>query len=189
MKATRRVPPRSSGGSGFLGTQTVYVRREFVYLAEPNMGYVRIGEADGLIGIFDGGGKTTGVFLAPTGTLVGGNLQGAARYGGMMAPYFGAQSGNEYGTLKAVYLSPQFNGFDFGVAYAPSPFNGYAGNAHCTNGAYAGFACTRLSSTDNPAGRPRFSPDKPVLRWRAVQRRFQWREDPRLWRCTWAAAM
>ncbi len=128
----------SSGGSSYSTTRTVFVRRSFVYVAGDNWGYVRIGSADGLIGVYDGGGKTTGVFLSPTGTIVGGDLQGASegRYP-WMVPYFGAQSGNEYVPTKIVYLSPQFAGFDFGLQYQPNSFNGYASGA-------------RLSSTTNP---------------------------------------
>ena len=38
---------------------------------------------------------------------------------------FLGQAGNEYVNAKAVYLSPQIAGFDFGFQYAPNTSNGY----------------------------------------------------------------
>ncbi len=38
---------------------------------------------------------------------------------------FLSQAGNEYGNAKAVYMSPQIAGFDFGVQYAPNMSNGF----------------------------------------------------------------
>ena len=64
----------SSGASGYASLETLYVRRAFTYVAGENWGIVRIGQADGLIGIFDNG-VTTFQFL-PTGNLNGGDLQG-----------------------------------------------------------------------------------------------------------------
>ncbi len=49
------------------------MRRAFTYVAGENWGIVRMGQADGLIGIFDNG-VTTFQFL-PTGNLNGGDLQ------------------------------------------------------------------------------------------------------------------
>ncbi|MGH3636591.1 MAG: porin, partial [Mycobacterium sp.] len=114
----------SSGGTTQSTAQTLFVRREFVYLGADNFGVVRIGETDGVIGTFDEGGATTGVFLSPTGTIVGGDLQGAT-VGGWMSPYFGAQSGNEYATEKVFYDSPSFFGFDVAAQYSPNTFNGF----------------------------------------------------------------
>ena len=64
----------SSGASGYASLETMYVRRAFTYVAGENWGIVRMGQADGLIGIFDNG-VTTFQFL-PTGNLNGGDLQG-----------------------------------------------------------------------------------------------------------------
>ena len=134
----------SSGGTGMSTAQTVFVRREFVYLGADNLGVLRIGETDGVIGTFDQGGATTGVFLSPSGTIVGGDLQGATPNGDVwMAPYFGAQSGNEYATEKLFYDSPSFFGFDFAAEYAPHPFNNFGMNGGCL----ANSTCTTLSSS------------------------------------------
>jgi len=137
----------SSGGTAYSTTQTVFVRRELVYLAGDQWGLVRFGEADGLIGLYDGGGKTTGVFLAPTGTIVGGDAEGSAPGNAYMTPYFAAQSGNEYVPTKLVYMSPSFGGFDFGLQYQPDSWNGFT---NCASAA-AGAACPNLAST-NVAG-------------------------------------
>ena len=64
----------SSGASGYASLETLYVRRAFTYVAGDNWGILRMGQADGLIGIFDNG-VTTFQFL-PTGNLNGGDLQG-----------------------------------------------------------------------------------------------------------------
>ena len=112
----------SSGASGYSSLETLYVRRAFTYVAGENWGIVRVGQADGLIGIFDNG-VTTFQFL-PTGNLNGGDLQDCARN---VTPtfLFLAQAGNEYVNAKLVYLSPQIAGFDFGFQYAPNTSNGF----------------------------------------------------------------
>ena len=127
----------SSGASGYSSLETLYVRRAFTYVAGENWGIVRVGQADGLIGIFDNG-VTTFQFL-PTGNLNGGDLQNMP---GNVAPAFVflAQAGNEYDNAKAVYLSPQIAGFDFGIQYAPntSNGNGIGGSDNALNGSITG---------------------------------------------------
>ena len=63
----------SSGASGYSSLETLFVRRAFTYVAGEQWGIVRVGQADGLISIFDNG-VTTFQFL-PTGNLNGGDLQ------------------------------------------------------------------------------------------------------------------
>jgi hypothetical protein len=142
----------ANGGTGYTSTQTVYVRRAFVYAAGDAWGIVRFGEMDGLIGTYDNGGQTTGVYLSPTGTIVGGDLQSTGVGNAFMTPFFAAQSGNEYGNTKVVYLSPSLAGFDFGFQYAPNPFNGYAIGAGGCPSAGGGTACPNLSSTATTNG-------------------------------------
>ena len=112
----------SSGASGYASLETLYVRRAFTYVAGDNWGIVRMGQADGLIGIFDNG-VTTFQFL-PTGNLNGGDLQGTFPSNVSPTFVFLGQAGNEYVNAKAVYLSPQIAGFDFGIQYAPNTSNG-----------------------------------------------------------------
>ena len=52
----------SSGASGYTCLETIYVRRAFTYVAGEQWGIVRVGQADGIIGIFDNG-VTTNQFL------------------------------------------------------------------------------------------------------------------------------
>ena len=112
----------SSGASGYSSLETVYVRRAFVYAAGDQWGIIRVGQADGLIGIFDNG-VTTFQFL-PSGNLNGGDLEGNMLQNAGPSNVFLGQAGNEYDNAKAVYLSPQIAGFDFGLAYAPNTSNG-----------------------------------------------------------------
>jgi hypothetical protein len=152
--------PLTNGGTVYTSTQTVFVRRAFGYVGG-NWGIIRLGEMDGLIGTYDEGGATTGVYLSPTGTIVGGNDQALNVGNAWMIPYFAAQSGNEYGNAKIVYLSPSFYGFDFGAEYAPNPFNGYAIGGGYLPGATgiaalgtcysaAGSGCPNVSSSSVP---------------------------------------
>ncbi len=123
----------SMGGTANTSTQTLFVRRAFAYVAGDQWGIIRLGEMDGVIGTFDEGGATTGTFLAPSGTIVGGDLQTTSPTNAWMTPYFAAQSGNEYGNTKLVYLSPSIAGFDVGLQYAPNAFNGFTDGAVCAS--------------------------------------------------------
>jgi hypothetical protein len=141
----------SSGASGYSSLETMYVRRAFTYVAGDQWGIVRLGQADGLIGIFDNG-VTTFQFL-PTGNLNGGDATNFPQ-GASASFIFLSQAGNEYDNAKAVYMSPQIAGFDFGIQYAPntSNGNGIGGvnnllNASITGaGTGTGLACTVASS-------------------------------------------
>ena len=120
----------SSGASGYSSLETLFVRRAFTYVAGEQWGIARFGQADGLISIFDNG-VTTFQFL-PSGNLNGGDLQNMPT--AVTPPFwFVAQAGNEYTNSKAVYLSPQIAGFDFGIQYAPNTSNGF-GLSGTTNG-------------------------------------------------------
>jgi hypothetical protein len=110
----------SSGASGYSSFETLFVRRAFTYVAGEQWGIVRVGQADGLISIFDNG--VTTFQFTPTGNLNGGDLQNLV--GGGPPFVFLGQAGNEYDNAKAVYMSPQIAGFDFGIQYAPNTSNG-----------------------------------------------------------------
>jgi hypothetical protein len=142
----------SSGASGYSSLNTVFVRRAFTYVAAEQWGVVRIGQADGIIGIFDNG-VTTFQFL-PTGNLEGGDLQSNLPQNAVVPWFFLSLAGNEYGYAKAVYLSPQIAGFDFGIQYAPNTSNGFGVsgsnnplNASITgSGTGTGLGCTVANS-------------------------------------------
>jgi hypothetical protein len=141
----------SSGASGYASLETLYVRRAFTYFAGDNWGIVRVGQADGLIGIFDNG-VTTFQFL-PTGNLNGGDLTNGPQNAPPTFVFLG-QAGNEYANAKVVYLSPQIAGFDFGLQYAPntSNGNGIGGSNNSLNasitgsGTGTGLGCTIANS-------------------------------------------
>jgi hypothetical protein len=147
----------SSGASGYSSLETLYVRRAFTYVAGDNWGIVRAGQADGLIGIFDNG-VTTFQFL-PTGNLNGGDLQTMPQNAAPSFVFMG-QAGNEYANAKAVYLSPQIAGFDFGFQYAPNTSNGFGlgGSNLALNGSITGSGTgTGLSCAVANSGCPSLS--------------------------------
>ena len=134
--------------STYLSGQTVFVRRAFTYLANDNLGIVRFGTSDGVIGLFDPCIFSSQCWDAGIGNFNGGMIQGNGVNGATGIPFpVLAQAGAEYGNVKVVYLSPQFFGLDFGVQYAPSMGNGYsacavAGAANC-NAATTGADASR----------------------------------------------
>jgi len=138
---TPALTPAPSG-STYTSGETVFVRRAFAYLAADNVGAVRVGQADGVLGLFDPGIFSSQLWDAGAGNFNGGPLQGSGVSGANAIPFVWlAQAGAEYGNTKIVYLSPQFFGFDFGVQYAPSMGNGYSA---CNNAGLA--ACNAETS-------------------------------------------
>jgi hypothetical protein len=116
----------SPGGSK--SAQTVFVNRSYIYVSADNIGMVRFGQADGVIGLFDpcifSGAcwdAGVGVFQGVTGGL------GPATNVGLAGSYFTlAQNSADYGNVKATYLSPQLFGFELGVQFAPNQGNGFS---------------------------------------------------------------
>ena len=149
-----------SGGNNASG-QTLYIRRAFGYLAADNAGLLRVGEGDGIIGLFDGGVTTTQNFSISGGLNMSEGLQMLIPT--MQIPYaWLSLAASEYATPKIVYLSPKFFGFDVGAAYVASQTNGYnnsavfpgsAGAPLCSNlanGANTGNSgCSSLSSSSS----------------------------------------
>ena len=75
IEVRENFPGEQSGSSAstYASLETIYIRRAFTYVAGDNWGIVRLGQADGPIGIFDNG-VTTFQFL-PTGDFNGGDTQ------------------------------------------------------------------------------------------------------------------
>jgi hypothetical protein len=145
----------SVSGSANSSAQTVFVRKAFTYLASDQAGILRIGGADGIIGLMDPCIFSSQCWDAGMGTLNGGASTAIAPQGAMGIPWvFASQAGAEYATQKIVYLSPQFSGFDFGVNYVPSRGNAFSDgagasplqNAVCNQ---AGPLCSAVSSGDD----------------------------------------
>lgn len=107
----------NSGSSGSTTRETLFARREFVYFGTETAGIFRVGQADGVTGIFDNGVTT---FQNFDDGGWNGDLPDVTVGNASPTFPFLSQQGAEYGSSKVVYLSPQFAGFDFGVQYAPS---------------------------------------------------------------------
>jgi hypothetical protein len=109
--------------------ETVFVRRAYTYLSTDQAGLIRIGQGDGVIGLFDNCIFTTQCWDAGAGVFQGpgfGSLfpQNAMGGGATNYPWL-AQGGAEYANSKITYLSPQIYGFDLGLQYAPNQGNSY----------------------------------------------------------------
>jgi hypothetical protein len=121
--------PTIASPSANSSAETVYVRRAYVYLASDLAGLVRLGQGDGVVGLFDNCIFTSQCWDAGSGVFQGpgfgsGFPQNAMGGGAANYPWL-AQSGAEYDNAKITYLSPQFYGFDFGVQFAPNQGNSY----------------------------------------------------------------
>jgi len=132
----------TTGNSGLTCSQTLYVRRAFVWVAQDQVGIFRLGQGDGPAGIFDNGITTfqnvgAGLWNGDAPGYTNGNSQPTF-------PWF-TQQGAEYGSNKIVYLSPQFFGIDLGGSFAPNNGNG-GGTYNC--GSAATIGCPLLSSSN-----------------------------------------
>ena len=133
----------ASSASTFSSGQTVFVRRAFTYMGTDQVGIVRLGVADGVIGLFDNGTFSSQTWDAGIGNFNGGAGQlSSANVGGAIPFVWLSQTGQEYDNAKVVYLTPQFFGFDFGVQYAPN-----MGSANAVAGCpVANAACHQLTA-------------------------------------------
>jgi hypothetical protein len=117
----------ASSPSGYSSSETVFVRRAFVYVGSDKLGIVRIGQTDGVIGLFDNGSYTSQTFDGGLGNFNGGAMQANTAGAGVAIPFaWLSQAGAEYSNTKIVYLTPQFFGFDFGLQYAPNMGNSFS---------------------------------------------------------------
>jgi hypothetical protein len=122
----------NTSSSGSTSTQSMFVRRAFVYAASDQLGIIRFGQGDGILGIYDNG-VTSMQSVSPSGGMNGSDVQTPLPANSYMPFPFYAQNGIEYGNQKIVYLSPSFFGFDAGLEYAPSNNNGEI-NGLCGDG-------------------------------------------------------
>jgi hypothetical protein len=145
----------ATGPSGNTSAETVYVRRAFTYLAADQAGIVRLGQTDGVLGLFDNCIFVSACWDAGSSVFNGGGSQLTSPSG--VVPPFVWLSGNgaEYGNNKIVYLTPQFYGVDFGVQYAPNEGNAYsnasgASPTQSTTCAQGAANCISVSSGNDP---------------------------------------
>jgi hypothetical protein len=127
--AGSNAAPAIASPSVNTSAETVFVRRAYAYLSADQVGLVRLGQGDGVIGLFDNCIFTSQCWDAGDGVFQGpgfgaDTIQNAMAGGAINYPWL-AQAGAEYANNKITYLSPQFYGFDFGAQYAPNQGNSY----------------------------------------------------------------
>src|SRR3954462_2892185 len=137
----------ANGPSANSSAQSAYVRRAFTYLASDNAGLVRLGQGDGVLGLFDNCVFTSQCWDAGLSNISGGANQNISPQAAPAIPSVWLNSsGAEYGNNKIVYLSPQFYGFDFGVQYAPSMGNAFQNAGLDVGCTQASASCVTLTS-------------------------------------------
>ena len=134
-----------SSASGNSSAQTLFVRRAFVYLGSDQVGIVRLGQADGLPGIYDALGMfTTGIWDGGIGNLNNSANQSSTPSQYLISWPFLSGNGTEYGNNKIVYLSPSFYGVDVGIEYGPNQGNSLSQSV--TSDPYESGTCTVASA-------------------------------------------
>ncbi len=131
----------------------IYLRRQFGYLATDQLGTLRLGTSDGVSSLM-----MTGTFE----NFDAGGWNGDIEYllpGADVINWPWTDTGSGYATMKIVYLSPQFYGFDFGLDWEPTTQSGGGSNPGCGGTGFAGSTfiaggkgvasegCNALSST------------------------------------------
>ncbi len=123
------VGSTSTSGGSFQSTWST--RRAYGYVGGDSWGILRIGQGDGPISLFTGGGITTGEAFS-TGAW---NGDACAFVGAGCIGWGFLAAGGEYVTNKVTYVSPSFGGLQVGASFSPSTAslnaNG-SGNASAT---------------------------------------------------------
>jgi hypothetical protein len=140
-----------SSASGYTSAETLYTRRAFTYLGSDQVGIIRIGQDDGVVGLFD----STGVFTTGSWNLTGGILDGdtEAYQPNAFLLSWAWLSGNgiEYGQNRISYMSPSFFGFDFAADFSPFGTNSF-GNGTTTSPYQTGTCIVESANCDNVSG-------------------------------------
>ncbi len=141
-------------GGGLLGSVSgrnpvrgeLYLRREWGYIGTDQLGTIRLGSTDQPSSLY-----MTGNFENFDSGGLNGDVPGISGNALIAWPF--ADIGSYYTTQKAIYLSPQLYGFDFGVSFEPSTAN-VNGGSGCGGGgigvntqSVSGPGCDRLSSS------------------------------------------
>ena len=108
-------------GSQSTPSNSLYTRRAYGYVGHASVGTLRLGMGDSPFSLMATGqmfGLGDSNFCGDTWSVAG-----PARMGAMPSPFQNC-SGNMYTTNKIVYLTPSFNGFDFGVGFEPNTGTG-----------------------------------------------------------------
>ncbi len=93
---------------------SLYFKREFGYIGTDQLGTIRLGTTDQPTSLY-----MTGNFENFNDGGFNGDIGGLAAQNTQLTWPF-ADVGSYYTTTKAIYLSPQLYGFDFGVSYEPN---------------------------------------------------------------------
>jgi predicted porin len=138
-------------GSANSTASTWYTRRAYGYIGGAQWGIFRIGQGDGPLSLFTGGGITTGEAFS-TGAWDG-DVPDFFGNGALAWPFLDV--GNEYTDNKITYVSPNIAGFNIGASFAPSSavLEGNSGSG--TNAASGGFDRQSASTLGSDLGRPR----------------------------------
>ena len=118
----------------------LYFRREWGYLGTDQIGTIRLGTTDQPSSLY-----MTGNFENFDGGGLNGDLPGVLSQNTVVTWPFG-DVGGVYTTMKAVYLSPQFFGFDMGVSFEPNTGNNSINN-NCGAGSPLGTNFTNSGGT------------------------------------------
>jgi predicted secreted protein len=117
----------NSSASGVSSAQTLFTRRAFVYMGTDQLGIIRLGQQDGLIGIYDATGiHTVGSWDGGIGNILNSGFQAVTPNQYLISWGWLSGNGVEYGDNKIVYLSPSFYGVDFGLEFGPNQGNSFS---------------------------------------------------------------
>ena len=128
----------SGAGGGIYGSISnqnrergaLYFRREWGYIGTDQLGTIRLGSTDQPTSLY-----ATGTFENFNDGGLDGDIPGFIS-GAVVLPFpFPDGQGAYYTTTKAIYLSPQLYGFDFGVSFEPN--TGNVDNGDFCNGSSA----------------------------------------------------
>jgi hypothetical protein len=140
-----------ASASGYTSAETLFTRRAFAYFGSDQLGIIRIGQDDGVVGLFD----ATGVFTTGTWNLTGGILDGdteAVQPNNFLVSWpWLAGNGIEYGAQRISYMSPSFFGFDFAADFSPSVANSL-GNGTTTSPYQTGTCAVESANCANVTG-------------------------------------
>ncbi len=135
----------NSSASGNSSSETLFTRRAFVYLGTDQLGIIRLGQQDGLVGIYDATGiHTVGSWDGGIGNILNSGFQAVAPNQYLLSWAWLSGNGVEYGDNKIVYLSPSFYGVDFGLEYGPNQGNSFSNSS--TSNPYAVGPCATASA-------------------------------------------
>jgi hypothetical protein len=120
----------AASASGNSSSETLFVRRAFTYIGSDQVGIVRVGQGDGVVGLFDYTGIfTTGSWDGGIGNILNSGLQAVTPNNYLISWGWLSGNGVEYGNSKIVYMSPQFFGLDIGLEYDPNQGNSFSNSA------------------------------------------------------------